>query len=183
MWWTAPAPRHRSAIAWSSVGTPHREEPSIEKISTIGLDLAKQVFQVHGIDQQGAVAVRKRLRRGAVMEFFARLAPCVVGIEALRQRALLGTRDCGGHDVNASQLRAARQEAAFDNVLREIASDQDKSSNAGLSGLPGALVIALQQHVNALNDEALVIVFKGDDPPSFSADRDQTAEQHYRSTA
>jgi transposase len=54
----------------------------MDKISTIGLDLAKHVFQVHGVDQQGAVAVRKQLRRGAVMEFFAKLAPCIVGIEA-----------------------------------------------------------------------------------------------------
>lgn len=54
----------------------------MEKISTIGLDLAKQVFQVHGVDQQGAVAARKQLRRSQVMEFFAGLAPCMVGIEA-----------------------------------------------------------------------------------------------------
>jgi transposase len=54
----------------------------MDKISTIGLDLAKHVFQVHGVDQQGSVAVRKQLRRGAVMEFFAKLAPCTVGIEA-----------------------------------------------------------------------------------------------------
>lgn len=54
----------------------------MDKISTIGLDLAKHVFQVHGVDEQGAVAVRKQLRRGQVMDFFAKLAPCVVGIEA-----------------------------------------------------------------------------------------------------
>jgi transposase len=54
----------------------------MDKISTIGLDLAKHVFQVHGVDEQGAVAVRKRLRRGEVIEFFARLPPCIVGIEA-----------------------------------------------------------------------------------------------------
>src|SRR5258708_40112802 len=100
MRWTAPAPRHRSAIAWSSVRTPHREEPSMDKISTIGLDLAKHVFQVHGVDQQGAVAVRKQLRRGAVMEFFAKLAPCIVGIEACGS-AHYWAREIAalGHDV------------------------------------------------------------------------------------
>jgi transposase len=48
----------------------------------IGLDLAKSVFQVHGVDGQGKVVVAKRLRRDAVLAFFANLAPCVVGMEA-----------------------------------------------------------------------------------------------------
>lgn len=52
------------------------------EISTIGLDLAKHVFQVHGVDAEGAVAVRKQLRRSAVLKFFADTAPCTVGIEA-----------------------------------------------------------------------------------------------------
>lgn len=52
------------------------------QVSTIGLDLAKRVFQVHGVDEAGAVVVRKRLRRGEVLRFFAALAPCLVGMEA-----------------------------------------------------------------------------------------------------
>jgi transposase len=48
----------------------------------IGLDLAKSVFQVHGVDGHGKVVVAKRLRRDAVLAFFANLAPCVVGMEA-----------------------------------------------------------------------------------------------------
>jgi transposase len=48
----------------------------------IGLDLAKSVFQVHGVDVHGKVVVTKRLRRDAVLTFFANLAPCVVGLEA-----------------------------------------------------------------------------------------------------
>lgn len=51
-------------------------------IITIGLDLAKSVFQVHGVDARGAVVVRKMLRRGQVLNFFAQLEPCLVGIEA-----------------------------------------------------------------------------------------------------
>jgi transposase len=43
------------------------------KIITIGLDLAKNVFQVHGVDASGAVVVRRQLRRGAVEKFFAQL--------------------------------------------------------------------------------------------------------------
>ena len=51
-------------------------------ISTIGLDLAKSVFQVHGVDASGAVAIRKVLRRSQVLPFFAKLSPCLVGVEA-----------------------------------------------------------------------------------------------------
>ena len=52
------------------------------QVSTIGLDLAKTVFQVHGIDAQGAVIVRRPLRRAEVLPFFAKLSPCLVGMEA-----------------------------------------------------------------------------------------------------
>jgi transposase len=52
------------------------------EVSTIGLDIAKSVFQVHGVDETGAVVIRKRISRAKVLEFFGALAPCLVGIEA-----------------------------------------------------------------------------------------------------
>jgi transposase len=52
------------------------------EVSTIGLDIAKSVFQVHGVDVDGAVVVRKRISRSKMLEFFAGLPPCLVGIEA-----------------------------------------------------------------------------------------------------
>jgi len=52
------------------------------KASTIGLDLAKHVFQVHGVDAHGAVVVQRRLRRSDILKFFARLEPALVGMEA-----------------------------------------------------------------------------------------------------
>jgi transposase len=52
------------------------------QVSTIGLDLAKTVFQVHGIDANEKVVVRKQLRRSQVLAFFAALPPCLVGMEA-----------------------------------------------------------------------------------------------------
>jgi transposase len=54
----------------------------MDEIRTIGLDLAKHVFQVHGVDAGGATVLRKRLRRGEVLAFFARLPSCLVGLEA-----------------------------------------------------------------------------------------------------
>lgn len=50
--------------------------------TTIGLDLAKNVFHVHGVDEQGKVVVARNLRRGQVIEFFKKVPPCLVGMEA-----------------------------------------------------------------------------------------------------
>lgn len=52
------------------------------EITTIGLDLAKNFFQIHGIDAAGRVIVRKALRRSQMLPFFSRLSPCLVGMEA-----------------------------------------------------------------------------------------------------
>src|SRR5262245_63385739 len=48
----------------------------------IGLDIAKNVFQAHGVDDKGTVVIRKRLRRPDILRFFASLPPCLIGIEA-----------------------------------------------------------------------------------------------------
>ena len=52
------------------------------KITTVGLDLAKNVFQVHAIDEAGEVVACKALRRPRMMPFFSKLEPCLVGMEA-----------------------------------------------------------------------------------------------------
>ncbi len=52
------------------------------EVSTIGLDIAKSVFQVHGVDDTGTVVIRKRISRAKVLDFFGGLSPCLVGIEA-----------------------------------------------------------------------------------------------------
>ena len=51
-------------------------------IVRIGLDIAKHVFQVHGVAEDGRVLLRRQLRRGQVVAFFAELPPCLIGIEA-----------------------------------------------------------------------------------------------------
>jgi hypothetical protein len=73
--------QHRSAIEWF-VGDESHEGSRPHAITTIGLDMAKNVFQVHGIDAAEKVVVRKQLRRAQVMKFFAALPPCLVGMEA-----------------------------------------------------------------------------------------------------
>ncbi len=52
------------------------------KITTIGIDLAKEVFQIHGVDEHGKAVLRKQLRRSKMAGFFANLEPCLIGLEA-----------------------------------------------------------------------------------------------------
>jgi transposase len=52
------------------------------KITTVGIDLAKNVIQLHGVDERGKTVLRKQLKRGQVASFFARLEPCLIGMEA-----------------------------------------------------------------------------------------------------
>jgi transposase len=67
---------------WALLGSHDSEEPDMQTVTTIGLDIAKSVFQVHGIDAQGNVIVRRQLKRRYVLVFFQKLPPCLVGIEA-----------------------------------------------------------------------------------------------------
>jgi transposase len=72
----------------------------MEQMATIGLDIAKSVFQVHGIGKNGSVVVQRRLRRSQVLAFFSKQSPCVVGIEACAS-SHFWAREIGalGHDV------------------------------------------------------------------------------------
>jgi len=69
-------------------------------VTTIGLDLAKNIFQVHGVDAEGQVAVVRRLRRSQMLEFFSGLKPCLVGMEACPTAHYWGRELRSlGHDV------------------------------------------------------------------------------------
>jgi transposase len=89
----------------------------MEKISTVGPDLAKSVFQVHAIAETGEVLVRRSLRRSQVLTFFARLAPCLVGMEACgsahhwaREIAALGHTVKMMPPASVKPLRLAQQD-------------------------------------------------------------------------
>jgi transposase len=51
-------------------------------ITRIGVDLAKNVFQLHGVNRQGEIVVKKQLRRTQMLDWFGKLAPCLIGMEA-----------------------------------------------------------------------------------------------------
>src|SRR5215218_104395 len=75
--------RPPTALVCQSGGVEHHSrEASMGQVSTIGLDLAKSIFQVHGADASGAVMFRKRLRRSQVRPFLAAQPPCTVAMEA-----------------------------------------------------------------------------------------------------
>lgn len=75
------------------------------KITTVGIDLAKNVFQVHGVDERGKAVLRKQLKRREVVSFFANLEPCLIGMEA-----------CGGAHYWARKL------AQFGHTVRLMAA-------------------------------------------------------------
>jgi transposase len=78
----------------------------MQAVTTIGLDIAKSVFQVHGVDCNGQVVIRRQLKRRYVLAFFEKLAPCLIGIEACASshhwsRQLLAL----GHDVRLNLVK------------------------------------------------------------------------------
>jgi len=81
--------RHLGAKMPVGQKPPANREPSMNEITTIGLDLAKHVFQVHGIDATGADGSAQQLRRAQVLAFFSRLPRCLVGMEACATAPLL----------------------------------------------------------------------------------------------
>ena len=81
MGWMAPL-RHLGAKVLVGENQSADKEPSMNEITTVGLDLAKNVFQVHGVDAEGTTVLRKQLRRAQVLAFFSRLPRCLVGMEA-----------------------------------------------------------------------------------------------------
>src|SRR5277367_1690758 len=75
--------RHVSAMDVGAVRAPTiRRSQVMQATTTIGLDIAKSVFQVHGIDAKDDVVIRRQLKRRYVLTFFQKLPPCLIGIEA-----------------------------------------------------------------------------------------------------
>jgi transposase len=87
----------------------------MQTITTIGLDIAKSVFQVHGVDAEGNAILRRQLKRRYVLAFFQKLPPCLVGIEACASSQSLVARTPGAwphRSPDAAGLREALCEAA-----------------------------------------------------------------------
>src|SRR3954471_21840394 len=81
MRWTPPADGIE-VPAWKWCATTTKAGDVRMQITTVGLDIAKNLFQVHGADAQGRPVLKRKLARGKVLEFFATLPACLVGLEA-----------------------------------------------------------------------------------------------------
>jgi transposase len=74
--------RHQHAKLRAIIEHPRQETSAMQIISTIGVDLAKHVFQLHGVGPDGFVVLRRKLRRAQMLSFFADLPQCLIGMEA-----------------------------------------------------------------------------------------------------
>ena len=102
------------------------------EVSTIGLDLAKSVFQAHGADASGAVLFRKKLRRHQVLAFFCGPATLHGGDGGLRQRALLGARD------RQARAYGPADPAGLCEAFRQAAEERCGRCRGDLRGRPAA---------------------------------------------
>ena len=109
-------------------------------VTTIGLNLAKNVFQVHGVDAEGVAVIRQRLTRGRMLKFFAKLPPCLVGIEACAT-SHYWTRELVvlGHDVKLMPaqyvkpyVKRGKNDAADAEAICEVVT-RPTSASAALS--------------------------------------------------
>src|SRR5437867_12617611 len=82
MGWTLPSRNGFECAKVEVRSSTSREGASVMKITTVGLDLAKSVFQVHGVDGRGKTVLRKQLKRSDMATFFANLPSCLIGMEA-----------------------------------------------------------------------------------------------------
>jgi len=110
------------------------------KITRVGLDIAKQVFQVHGVDERGKTGACKQLARPRVREFFAKLPPCLIGIEACASSHYWG-RELSklGHTV---RLMAAQFVTPYRNRGKNDANDAEAICEA--VGRPNMRFVAIK---------------------------------------
>ena len=96
----------------------------MQAITTIGLDIAKSVFQIHGVDAAGNVVIRRRLKRCYVLSFFQKLPACLIGIEACASshhwsRELQALPTYVKPYVKRHKTHAADAETIYEAVTRE----------------------------------------------------------------
>ena len=106
---------------------------NLSSVTTVGLDLAKHVFQVHCVDASGRVVVAKAIRRNKLLEFFASLPPCLVGLEASGS-AHHWARELIAEDMTAPTISATPRKA----LDQRATSRHDNAQQQ--DGIAGALI-------------------------------------------
>src|SRR4051812_41497702 len=119
MGWTPPADGIE-VPAWQWCATTTKAGDVRMQITTVGLDIAKNLFQVHGADAQGRVLLKRKLARGKVLEFFATLPACLVGLEA-----------CGAAPYRARELTRLGHPVQADAATVRAALRPDQQTRRG----------------------------------------------------
>jgi hypothetical protein len=132
----------------------------METVSVVGLDLAKNVFQVHALDEKGNVIVRRSLRRSAVLKFFGALPRCLVGMEACasahhwaRELSVMGhdVRLMPPHYVKRGKTDATEAEAVAEAVTPGRAAAVVEKAARGTVSVDPASPIDLASRPPSLN--------------------------------
>lgn len=138
----------------------------MKEISTIGLDIAKTVFQIHGVDDTGTVTVCRRVRRGQLLSYFAKLRPCLVGMEACATAHYWARELSGlGHTVRLipptyakAYVRRNKNDAADAAAICEAVSRPSMrfaaaktAEQQAASGLHRVRAMLLKQHTMLIN--------------------------------
>lgn len=124
----------------------------MNKINVIGLDLAKNVFQIHGVDAKGHIMMRRQLKRAQVLAFFANLEPCLVGMEACGGFHYWA-REIGrlGHSVRLAHYRElAARITAIEQQLHAWHRGNDASRR--LAEIPGVGLLTATALVGTVGD-------------------------------
>jgi hypothetical protein len=98
----------------------------VNKVTTLGIDLAKTVFQLHGVDLTGKVVWRREVRRAQLMKFVAQLEPCLIGIEACGGANYWARRFAEfGHQVKMMSPQFVKPPASWSTPYWELASENE----------------------------------------------------------
>ena len=110
----------------------------MQTITTIGLDIAKSVFQVHGVDAASQVVIRRQLKRRYVLAFFQKLPACLLGIEAcVSSHHWSRELKALGHTVRSMSTFLRRYSAGSTSIRRKCAGDAKRSSIPSERSRPG----------------------------------------------
>src|ERR1700751_1560995 len=128
---------------WLVLGNSSEKGKVMDKITRIGVDLAKNVIQLHGVDSMGRVVIRKAISRQKFLEWFAKLAPCLVAMEACSAAHYWARKlSALGHEV---RLIAPQFAAQYRKGGKHVKNDRlDAEAICEAAGRPHMRFVALQ---------------------------------------
>ena len=126
----------------------------MQTITTIGFDIAKSVFQVHGVDAAGQVVIRRQLKRRHVLAFFQKLPPCVVGIEACATSHHWSNPAPGNRPYRAAHAAGLREAPRRGGIFRRRRVRQKRSDPFVFRGDILIRVVGQQHRCDDADDRA-----------------------------